>query len=67
MNEQEFEMGQRLNPLGRSSQPEDIADAVRFLLTFPAMNGSTILVDGGQHLSRQSRDVMFLAREMEAH
>jgi NAD(P)-dependent dehydrogenase (short-subunit alcohol dehydrogenase family) len=66
MNEREFELGQRLNPLGRSSPPEDIADAVRFLLTFPASTGSTILVDGGQHLTRQPRDVMFLAREMGA-
>jgi hypothetical protein len=65
MNEQEFDVGQRLNPLGRSSPPEDIASAVRFLLTSPATTGSTILVDGGQHLSRQARDVMFLAREME--
>lgn len=65
MNEQEFDVGQRLNPLGRSSPPEDIASAVRFLLTSPATTGSTILVDGGQHLSRQERDVMFLAREME--
>lgn len=66
MNEREFELGQRLNPLGRSSPPEDIAEAVRFLLTFPASTGSTILVDGGQHLTRQPRDVMFLAREMGA-
>jgi len=67
MSEQEFEMGQRLNPMGRSSPPEDIADAVRFLLTFPGTTGSTILVDGGQHLSRQPRDVLFLAREMKSH
>jgi hypothetical protein len=67
MSEQEFEMGQRLNPMGRSSPPEDIADAVRFLLTFPGTTGSTILVDGGQHLNRQPRDVLFLAREMKSH
>jgi len=65
MIEQEFELGQQLNPLGRSSPPEDIASAVRFLLTSPATTGSTILVDGGQHLTRQARDVMFLARELE--
>ena len=37
--------------------------AVRFLLTSPAITGTTLLVDGGQHLQAQSRDVMFLSRE----
>lgn len=67
MSEQEFERARRLNPLGRSSEPEDIAEAVRFLLTGSASNGSTILVDGGQHLMPQVRDVMFLARKMESN
>ncbi len=66
MNDQEFETGRQLNPLVRNSTPEDIASAVRFLLGSHAMTGSTILVDGGQHLSRQTRDVMFLARNMES-
>jgi len=64
MSEQEFEEGRQLNPLDRSSPPQDIASAVRFLLTSPATTGSTILVDGGQHLSREERDVMFMAHEM---
>lgn len=67
MSEQEFEVGRQFNPLERSSPPQDIASAVRFLLTSPATTGSTILVDGGQHLSRQARDVMFLAREMASN
>ena len=46
----------------RSSQPEDIARAVRFLIESPAITGTTLLVDGGQHLQAQPRDVMFLAR-----
>lgn len=51
----------RLTPLGRSSTPEDIARAVRFIIESPAITGSTLLVDGGQHLCAQARDVLFLA------
>ena len=41
------------NPLGDVSQPEDIADAVAWLLTgAPKTTGETILVDGGMHLGR---------------
>lgn len=47
-------------PLGRSSQPEDVAAAVVFLARAPAITGTTLLVDGGQHLAASARDVMFL-------
>ena len=47
-------------PLERGSGPEDIADAVRYLVGARAVTGETLLVDGGQHLVRSSRDVMFL-------
>jgi NAD(P)-dependent dehydrogenase (short-subunit alcohol dehydrogenase family) len=50
-----------MTPLGRSSSPADVARAVRFVLESPAVTGTTIVVDGGQHLARQPRDVMFLA------
>ena len=46
-------------PLGRSSQPEQIAHAVRFAIENEALTGSTLLVDGGQHLWPSQRDVMF--------
>ena len=36
--------------------------AVRFLLESPSITGTTVLVDGGQHLQAQPRDVMFLVR-----
>jgi hypothetical protein len=42
-----------------------VASAVRFLLESPAMTGSTLLVDGGQHLSPQPRDVLFLVRQQK--
>ena len=63
MTEEEFAAAHRLTPLQRSSTPTDIARAVRFLLESPAVTGTTLLVDGGQHLQAQPRDVMFLARE----
>ena len=63
MSGAEFEASHRMTPLGRSSTPEDVARAVRFLLESPAITGTTLLVDGGQHLAAQRRDVMFLARE----
>ncbi len=48
-------------PLGRSSTPDDIAAAVCFVAESPAMTGTTLLVDGGQHLIPLQRDVMFVA------
>ena len=62
MTEGEFERAHALTPLRRSSTPEDVARAVRFLLESPAITGTTLLVDGGQHLLAQPRDVLFAAR-----
>jgi len=61
MTADEFAASHRLTPLGRSSSPEDIARTVRFLVESPAITGTTLLVDGGQHLQAQARDVMFIA------
>jgi NAD(P)-dependent dehydrogenase (short-subunit alcohol dehydrogenase family) len=66
MDEAEFARAHALTPLGRSSTPEDIARAVRFLVESPAITGVDLAVDGGQHLSPQPRDVLFLAREQAA-
>lgn len=63
MSAAEFAQAHALTPLERSSQPADIARAVRFLIESPAITGTTLLVDGGQHLQAQARDVMFLARQ----
>jgi NAD(P)-dependent dehydrogenase (short-subunit alcohol dehydrogenase family) len=49
-------------PLGKSSTPADIAATVCFLAESPAITGTTILVDGGQHLIPLQRDVMFVAK-----
>lgn len=59
-SEQGFAEAHRQTPLGRSSTPQDIADAVVYAATARALTGTTLLVDGGQHLVPLGRDVMFL-------
>jgi NAD(P)-dependent dehydrogenase (short-subunit alcohol dehydrogenase family) len=54
-----FARAHRMAPLGRSSEPEDIAGAVRFVVNAGALTGTTIVVDGGQHLWPSRRDVQF--------
>lgn len=57
-----FAKAHTATPLGRSSTPQDIADAVLYAATARALTGTTLLVDGGQHLVPLERDVMFLAK-----
>ena len=45
-----------LSPLGRSSTADDVASAVRFALENRSITGTTLLVDGGQHLMKFERD-----------
>lgn len=58
----QFNQAHRITPLGKSSTPDDVAQAVCFVATAQAITGTTILVDGGQHLIPLQRDVMFLAK-----
>jgi NAD(P)-dependent dehydrogenase (short-subunit alcohol dehydrogenase family) len=55
-----FERAHTRTPLGRSSTPADIAQAVAYLARANAVTGTTLFVDGGQHLVPSERDVMFL-------
>jgi hypothetical protein len=57
-----FERSQRVSPLGYGATPEDIAQAVAYLVQARAVTGETIIVDGGQHLQPTSRDVMFAVK-----
>ena len=66
MTDEQFTAAQRLTPLQRSSTPQDVARAVRFALESPAITGSTLLVDGGQHLLGQPRDVLYLVQQAAA-
>jgi NAD(P)-dependent dehydrogenase (short-subunit alcohol dehydrogenase family) len=56
----DFERSSRVTALGYSSSPQDIAQAVVYLARARAVTGTTLLVDGGQHLIPTERDVMFL-------
>jgi NAD(P)-dependent dehydrogenase (short-subunit alcohol dehydrogenase family) len=57
-----FARAHKATPLGRSSTPQDIADAVVYAATARAVTGTTLVVDGGQHLLPLARDVMFLTK-----
>lgn len=56
LSQEKFEDLHKLSPLGRSSTPEDVAHAVRFALENRSLTGTTLLVDGGQHLMKFDRD-----------
>lgn len=56
LSQERFEQLHKLSPLGRSSTPEDVASAVRFALENASITGTTLLVDGGQHLMKFDRD-----------
>jgi NAD(P)-dependent dehydrogenase (short-subunit alcohol dehydrogenase family) len=55
-----FEAAHRATPLGYASTPDDLARAVVYLAGARAVTGTTLLVDGGQHLVPTRRDIMFL-------
>jgi NAD(P)-dependent dehydrogenase (short-subunit alcohol dehydrogenase family) len=44
-------------PLQRGSSPEEICDAVRYILKAPAMTGQMIALDGGSHLTWRAATV----------
>jgi NAD(P)-dependent dehydrogenase (short-subunit alcohol dehydrogenase family) len=56
LSDEKFEELHRLSPLGRSSTPQDVAAAVKFALENNSITGTTLLVDGGQHLMKFPRD-----------
>jgi NAD(P)-dependent dehydrogenase (short-subunit alcohol dehydrogenase family) len=58
MDEDDFARQARLTLLKRGTSPEEISAAVKYILSAPAMTGQMIVLDGGQHLLWQTRDVM---------
>jgi NAD(P)-dependent dehydrogenase (short-subunit alcohol dehydrogenase family) len=56
LSQEKFDQLHKLSPLGRSSTPEDVAHAVRFALENNSITGTTLVVDGGQHLMKFDRD-----------
>jgi len=49
-SEAQFRRQAEAMPLRRATSPEEIAQAVRFILASPAMTGQMIALDAGQHL-----------------
>jgi NAD(P)-dependent dehydrogenase (short-subunit alcohol dehydrogenase family) len=56
ISDAQFQELHKISPLGRSSTAQDVADAVRFALENRSITGTTLVVDGGQHLMRFARD-----------
>lgn len=50
-SQEQFDAQSASMPLERGTTPEEVADAVRFILAAPAMTGQMIALDGGQHLA----------------
>ena len=62
-SEDEADISHRMNLLGRRTSAEEVAEAALFLAGGHLESGQTLFVDSGQHLLRQERDVIYLARE----
>ena len=60
--EEQFDATRTLSPLGESSRPDEVARTVVFAAENRAMTGTTLLVDGGQHLMHMSRDFSLINR-----
>jgi NAD(P)-dependent dehydrogenase (short-subunit alcohol dehydrogenase family) len=56
LSEEKFRALHTLSPLGRSSNAADVAATVKFALDNSSITGTTLLVDGGQHLMKFERD-----------
>jgi NAD(P)-dependent dehydrogenase (short-subunit alcohol dehydrogenase family) len=56
-SESGFDQECRAMPLGHGTTPDEIADAVLFVLRAPSMTGQMIALDGGQHLLWQTPDI----------
>jgi NAD(P)-dependent dehydrogenase (short-subunit alcohol dehydrogenase family) len=56
-SEADFRRQREATILGTGAEPQDICDAVRYLLTASVVTGQMIAVDGGQHLIWQTPDV----------
>jgi NAD(P)-dependent dehydrogenase (short-subunit alcohol dehydrogenase family) len=60
---EEHELSGRMNLLQRLTDPQELAGAALWLAQGWLASGETLVVDSGQHLLAQPRDVLYLARE----
>ncbi len=56
LSDEQFKQRHKLALLDHSSTPADVAATVRFALDNRSITGTSLLVDGGQHLLRFTRD-----------
>jgi NAD(P)-dependent dehydrogenase (short-subunit alcohol dehydrogenase family) len=56
LSDAQFQARHKMALLEHSSTPEDVAATVRFALDNQSITGTTLVVDGGQHLMRFERD-----------
>jgi len=56
LSPEKFDMLHKMSPLGHSSTAADVAATVAFALNNNSITGTTLLVDGGQHLMKFERD-----------
>ena len=54
-----FARAQSDTPLGRGPTPEDVADAVSYLMGAEAVTGQVLFVDSGERVLSRARDVLF--------
>lgn len=59
-SEEDYERLHAQTPLAYGPTPEDIANAVRFLIENPAVTGQTIYVDAGRRFVTYERDMGFM-------
>jgi NAD(P)-dependent dehydrogenase (short-subunit alcohol dehydrogenase family) len=57
--EEGFRIAQAESPLGTGPTPEDVADAVLFLINAKSVTGQIIFVDSGERFLNRNRDVVF--------
>jgi NAD(P)-dependent dehydrogenase (short-subunit alcohol dehydrogenase family) len=56
LSAEKFDMLHKMSPLGHSSTAADVAATVAFALSNNSITGTTLVVDGGQHLMKFERD-----------
>lgn len=56
LSDEQFQALHQLSPLGHSSTVDDVVATVLFAMTNNSVTGTSLLVDGGQHLMKFERD-----------
>ena len=59
-SEENFAAMHAHNPLRRGVTPDDVVDAIRYLVGARCVTGQTIVIDSGQRFMALERDVQFI-------